>query len=38
MADRMVKGDGVRIRTESFGDPGGEPLLLIMGAGAPGVY
>ena len=38
MADRMIEGDGVRLRTESFGNEAGEPFLLIMGAGAPGVY
>jgi len=38
MVDRMIEGDGVRLRTEAFGDEGGEPLVLIMGATAPGVY
>ena len=36
MSDKMVVANGVEIRTVAFGDPGGEPLLLIMGAGTPG--
>jgi len=38
MTDKMVEANGVVIRTESFGDSQGVPLLLIMGATAPGVY
>ena len=36
--DKMVDSDGVQIRTESFGEDTGVPLVLIMGATAPGVY
>ena len=38
MSERMVGANGITIRTESFGDSGGVPLLLIMGATVPGVY
>lgn len=38
MADRMIEGDCVQLRTESFGNEADEPLLLIMGASAPGAY
>lgn len=38
MTDRFVDFGGLRLRTESFGDPSGTPLLLIMGASAPGCY
>ncbi len=38
MPDQMVEANGVVIRTELFGDSQGVPLLLIMGATAPGVY
>ncbi len=35
---KLVSANGVQIRTESFGDAKGVPLILIMGATAPGVY
>jgi pimeloyl-ACP methyl ester carboxylesterase len=38
MTERMVEANGINISTESFGDPSGEPLLLIMGATAQGIY
>lgn len=38
MSDKMVEANGVQIRTESFGSTADVPLLLIMGASAPGVY
>ena len=38
MTDKMVEANGVTIRTESFGDKEGVPLILIMGATAPGIY
>ena len=34
MAERMVEANGVRLCTETFGDPGDPPILLIMGIGA----
>ena len=34
MPERMIEGNGVTLWTESFGDAGGVPLLLIMGATA----
>jgi len=38
MTDKMVEANGITIRTESFGDKEGVPLILIMGATAPGIY
>ncbi|MEM7016646.1 MAG: alpha/beta hydrolase [Pseudomonadota bacterium] len=38
MNDKMIAANGIEIRTESFGDSHGTPLLLVMGASAPGVY
>ncbi len=38
MTDRFVASGDLRLRTEAFGDPSGTPLLLIMGASAPGCY
>ena len=38
MTDKMVEANGITIRTESFGDKEGIPLILIMGATAPGIY
>lgn len=34
MAERMIRTAGVELCTESFGDPGDPPVLLIMGLGA----
>ncbi len=34
MAERMIEANGVALCTESFGDPGEPPILLIMGVGA----
>ena len=34
MAERMVEVHGVELCTESFGDPGDPPVLLIMGIGS----
>ena len=34
MAERMIEANGVELCTETFGDPAGPPLLLIMGTGA----
>src|SRR4030081_3217521 len=34
MAERTIETDGVELCSESFGDPGNPPLLLIMGMGA----
>jgi len=34
MAERVVKSNGVRLCTESFGDPANPPILLIAGIGA----
>ncbi|KOU15135.1 alpha/beta hydrolase [Streptomyces sp. WM6372] len=34
MAERVVEADGVRLCTESFGDPARPPVLLVMGTGA----
>jgi pimeloyl-ACP methyl ester carboxylesterase len=34
MAERIVEANGVALCTESFGDPGDPPVLLIMGTGA----
>ena len=38
MAERVVRGNGIDIWTESFGDAGDPTLLLIMGASAQGIY
>ena len=38
MTERMIKANDIDIWTESFGDPAGDPLLLIMGATAQGIY
>ncbi len=38
MTERMIKANGIDICTEAFGDAGGEPLLLIMGASAQMLY
>jgi pimeloyl-ACP methyl ester carboxylesterase len=38
MTDRFVASGDLQLRTESFGNPSGTPLLLIMGASAPGCY
>lgn len=38
MAERIAKLDGVDICYETIGDPGGEPLLLIMGLGGPMIW
>jgi pimeloyl-ACP methyl ester carboxylesterase len=32
--ERMIEANGVDLCTESFGDPAGPPILLVMGAGA----
>jgi pimeloyl-ACP methyl ester carboxylesterase len=37
MAERMIDSNGIRLWTESFGDPGNPTLLLIMGASAQGI-
>jgi pimeloyl-ACP methyl ester carboxylesterase len=37
MAERRVKSNGIELWTESFGDPGDPPLLLVMGASAQGL-
>jgi pimeloyl-ACP methyl ester carboxylesterase len=34
MAERMIDAEGVELCTESFGEPGDPPILLIMGTGA----
>lgn len=38
MTERLIEANGITIWTESFGDPSDEPLLLIMGATAQGIY
>ena len=38
MSERILKANGITLWTESFGDPNGIPLLLIMGASAQGLY
>ena len=38
MTERILEANGITIWTESFGDPNGVPLLLIMGASAQGLY
>src|SRR5918998_2222102 len=34
MPERFIETNGVELCTESFGDPGNPPVLLIMGIGA----
>jgi pimeloyl-ACP methyl ester carboxylesterase len=34
MPERMIEAHGVELCTESFGDPGDPPVLLVMGVGA----
>jgi pimeloyl-ACP methyl ester carboxylesterase len=34
IAERLILGNGVRLCTESFGDPSDPPFLLVMGLGA----
>jgi pimeloyl-ACP methyl ester carboxylesterase len=34
MSERLIEANGVELCTESFGDPGDPPVLLIMGVGA----
>ena len=38
MSERVLNANGITLWTESFGDPNGVPLLLIMGASAQGLY
>ncbi len=38
MSERILQANGITLWTESFGDPNGVPLLLIMGASAQGLY
>ena len=38
MPENMVRANGIDICTESFGDAGDAPLLLVMGASAQGIY
>ena len=38
MGEKLIEANGIEIMTESFGDSGGEPLILIMGASAPAIY
>ena len=38
MTERILKANGITLWTESFGDPDGVPILLIMGASAQGLY
>jgi pimeloyl-ACP methyl ester carboxylesterase len=38
MAERMIEVQGVRLCTESFGDPADPPVLLIMGTAASMVW
>jgi pimeloyl-ACP methyl ester carboxylesterase len=33
LAERMIEANGIGLCTESFGDPGGAPILLVMGLG-----
>jgi pimeloyl-ACP methyl ester carboxylesterase len=37
MTERMVKSNGIELWTESFGEPGNPPILLVMGASAQGI-
>jgi pimeloyl-ACP methyl ester carboxylesterase len=37
MAERQVQSNGIELWTESFGEPGNPPLLLVMGASAQGI-
>jgi pimeloyl-ACP methyl ester carboxylesterase len=34
VAERMIEANGVQLCTESFGDPGDPPVLLVMGVAA----
>jgi pimeloyl-ACP methyl ester carboxylesterase len=34
MTERIIRANGIELCTESFGDPGDPPILLIMGIGA----
>ena len=36
--DKIISANGIEIRTEHFGNAGDEPMLLVMGATAPGVF
>ena len=38
MSERVIKANDITLWTESFGDPNGVPLLLIMGASGQGLY
>ena len=38
MTERMIRANGIELCTETFGARSGEPLLLIMGATAQGIY
>ena len=38
MTERILKANGITLWTESFGDPDGVPMLLVMGASAQGLY
>ena len=38
MAERMIEANGVELCTESFGDPGDPPILLVMGMSASMVW
>ena len=34
MTERMIERDGVRLCTDSFGDPADPPVILVMGMSA----
>ncbi len=34
MGERMIEANGVELCTETFGDPGDSPVLLVMGVSA----
>ncbi|NUU23863.1 MAG: alpha/beta hydrolase, partial [Streptomycetaceae bacterium] len=38
MTERMIETSGIELCTESFGDPGDPPVLLIMGLGASMIW
>jgi|SRR5438067_767466 len=38
MTERTAKANGVELCYETFGDPAGRPLLLIMGLGSPMIW
>jgi len=38
MAEKFVQADPIKLWTESFGDPKNPAMLLIMGAGAQGIF